>query len=53
MKTVGPDTRDYYTRLLKKLNDQETQIEKLQKEVEDLQKQRDKQRKDLEDYLAD
>ena len=52
MKTVAQNT-DYYTRLMKKLNDQETQIEGLQKQVEDLQKQRDKQRKDLEDYLAD
>ena len=50
MKTVAQNT-EYYTRLLKKLDEQETQIEKLQKEVQDLQKQRDTQRKALEDYL--
>ena len=51
MKTVGQQT-EYYTRLLKKLDEQETQIEKLQKEVTDLQNSQQKQRKDLEDYLA-
>jgi len=42
---------DYGTRLLKKLNDQETQIEKLQGEVDALQKNLDQQRKDFEAYL--
>ncbi len=44
-------TSDYGTRLLKKLNDQETQIEKLQAELQALQKTIDQQRKDLETYL--
>ena len=37
MKTVAQNSA-YYTRLLTKLNDQETQIEKLQAEVDELQK---------------
>ncbi|MEZ0266150.1 MAG: hypothetical protein ACAI43_15580, partial [Phycisphaerae bacterium] len=44
-------TSDYGTRLLKKLNDQETQIEKLQGEVESLQRSLNQQRKDFEAYL--
>jgi septal ring factor EnvC (AmiA/AmiB activator) len=51
MKTVAPKS-DYSNRLLKKLDEQETQIETFQKEVEALQKQRDQQRKALEDYVA-
>ena len=52
MKTVTPQS-EYYTRLLKKLNDQESQIEKLQGDSEDLRKKLDRQRQDLEQYLAD
>jgi hypothetical protein len=50
MKTVGENT-EYYTRLLKKLNDQETRIEKMQADIEELQGKLQQQRKTLEDYL--
>jgi peptidoglycan hydrolase CwlO-like protein len=50
MKTVDPKTQ-YYSRLITKLNDQESQIEKLQGEVETLQKTADEQRKALEEFL--
>ena len=50
IKTVDRSS-DYATRLLKKLNDQETAIEKLQTEADDLQKKLDSQRKDYETYL--
>ncbi|MDB5354009.1 MAG: hypothetical protein JWN24_462 [Phycisphaerales bacterium] len=50
MKTVAQSS-DYYQRLLKKLDEQESQIEKLQAELKDLQKKRDQQRKELEDSL--
>jgi predicted RNase H-like nuclease (RuvC/YqgF family) len=50
MKTV--DTKsDYYQRLLKKLNEQETSIEKLQGETDELRTKLDKQREDLERSL--
>jgi hypothetical protein len=42
---------DYAGRLLKKLNDQETEIEKFQQEVTDLQKSLDTQRKSFETFL--
>jgi hypothetical protein len=51
LKTVSAQS-EYYTRLLKKLNDQETQIEGYQAEVEELKKTLDKQRKELETYVA-
>ena len=51
MKTVSQKS-EYYTRLLSKLNDQETIIEKLQGEIERLQSTLNKQRADLENYLA-
>jgi hypothetical protein len=38
---------DYGTRLLKKLNDQETALEKLQTEITDLTRQQNQQRKEL------
>jgi hypothetical protein len=44
-------TSQYYTRLLSKLNDQETAIEKLQSEVEQLKHIYDGQRQELETYL--
>ncbi|HEY9225571.1 MAG TPA: hypothetical protein VIP11_02915, partial [Gemmatimonadaceae bacterium] len=50
MKTVAPSTQ-YYDRLLAKLNEQETSIERLQKERDGLTARRDAARKDLEDYL--
>ncbi|HTL29686.1 MAG TPA: hypothetical protein VL282_10710, partial [Tepidisphaeraceae bacterium] len=52
MKTVDKNSQ-YYNRLLGKLNDQETQIEKLQTERDELLQKRDDQRKQLEDYLKD
>jgi hypothetical protein len=51
MATVS-QTSQYYTRLLTKLNDQETAIEKLQGEVEQLKRTYDRQLKDLETYLT-
>jgi hypothetical protein len=51
MATVS-QTSQYYTRLLTKLNDQETAIEKLQGEVEQLKQIYDRQRKELETYLT-
>jgi hypothetical protein len=51
MKTVGQTTA-YYQRLLAKLNEQESSIEKLRLERDDLTKKRDVQRKALEDYLS-
>jgi hypothetical protein len=50
LKTVDR-TSDYATRLLKKLNDQETSIEKLQAQIDSLQKQLETQKKDFEAYL--
>jgi hypothetical protein len=50
MKTVAQNT-EYYTRLLKKLDEQESQIETLQKEIAALQKTAEQQRKALEDYV--
>jgi septal ring factor EnvC (AmiA/AmiB activator) len=42
----------YYARLLAKLNDQESSIERLQRERDDLIARRDAARKQLDDYLA-
>jgi len=50
MSAVSPTTQ-YYTRLLAKLNEQETQIEQLQAEIEQLKQTYEGQRKDLETYL--
>ena len=43
----------YYTRLLSKLNDQESEIEKLQRERDDLQAQRDKQGQVVAAFILD
>jgi len=51
MRTVGQQTA-YYTRLLTKLNEQESSIEKLQGERDLLIKKRDAQRKELEEYVG-
>ncbi|HSU66263.1 MAG TPA: hypothetical protein VLJ39_05310, partial [Tepidisphaeraceae bacterium] len=51
MKAVSPST-DYYNRLVKKLDEQETQIEGWQKELESLRKQLADHRKELETQLA-
>ena len=50
MHTVTQSSQ-YYTRLIGKLNDQESRIEKLQGEIERLQRTQDQQRKELETYL--
>jgi hypothetical protein len=52
MKTVSSNT-PYYARLLAKLNDQESEIEKLQRERDDLVSRRDAQRRELDDFLRD
>jgi hypothetical protein len=51
MKTVNQQS-DYYKRLMTKLNDQESSIEKLQSERDDLIKARDDAQKALDDYLS-
>ena len=51
MKTVAATT-PYYSRLLTKLNDQESSIEKLQREREELVTRRDAERHDLDEYLT-
>jgi hypothetical protein len=51
LRTVNQNSQ-YYTRLMTKLNDQETEIEKTQKAVGDLQKQLDSQRGDFESYVG-
>jgi hypothetical protein len=50
MKTVAQNT-DYYSRLLKKLDEQESFIEGLQKEIAGLQKEEAQQRKAMQDYI--
>ena len=50
LKSV-PQTTDYYQRLLKKLDEQETGIEKLQGEVKTLQQKQLTQQQALEQYL--
>jgi chromosome segregation ATPase len=50
LKTVDRNS-EYSTRLLKRLNDQETTIERLQAEITTFQKQYDQQQKDFESYL--
>lgn len=50
MRTVSSGTA-YYNRLVSKLNEQETQVEKLQTERDQLGKKRDGQQRALEDYL--
>ena len=51
MKTVASTTA-YYARLLAKLNEQESTIERLQREREELAARRDGQRRELEEYLS-
>lgn len=50
MKTVAQNS-DYYQRLLKKLDEQETKIDQSQAKTEDLKKKLDQQRKELDDYV--
>ena len=51
MKTVAQSTQ-YYERLLAKLNEQESSIERLQRERDDLTRARDTQRRVLEEYVG-
>ena len=53
MNTVRAQQNQYYARLLKKLDDQETTIEQLQLEIDDLESELDSRRKALQDYLKD
>ena len=50
MKAVSQSS-DYYKRLEKELDSQETQIQKLKDEVKELKQKQDQQQKDLEAYL--
>jgi hypothetical protein len=52
MKATDDKQSPYYARLLKKLDDQETTIEKLQAEKKTLTQSQNDQQKALEDYLA-
>jgi hypothetical protein len=47
-----PQTSEAYKRIVKKFNEQETQIEKYQEDIKKLQGVEHEQRKDFEDYLA-
>jgi hypothetical protein len=47
-----PQTSDAYQRIVKKFNEQETQIEKYQTDIKKLQGVEHEQRKSFEDYLA-
>lgn len=51
LRAVNDRNDQYYARLLKKLNDQETQLEQLQDKRGELQQQLEKQQADLENYL--
>ena len=51
MKTVSADT-EYYKRLVKKLDEQETAIEKTQKEIAEDRKASEVMSKQLTEYLA-
>jgi DNA repair exonuclease SbcCD ATPase subunit len=51
MKVIAQSTQ-YYERLLAKLNEQESTIEKLQAERDSLAQRRDAEQKALEDYVA-
>jgi hypothetical protein len=46
-----PMTSEAYKRYLKKIDQQETEIEKLQEAIKKLRAAQEKQRKDYEDYL--
>jgi hypothetical protein len=52
MQTVDK-TSQYYTRLLAKLNDQETEMEKLESEIQQLKENLDKERKSFEEKLSE
>jgi hypothetical protein len=50
LKTVAQNT-EYYTRLVKKLDEQESQVEALQKEVAGFERTAEQQQKALDDYV--
>lgn len=52
MNSVQSQQSQYYTRLLKKLDDQETSIEKMRVEILGLEEKQKQQQKALEDFLA-
>ena len=52
MKSVNQQQSEYYARLLKKLNDQESQIETLQSESVEWRKTAGARRKELDEYLS-
>ncbi len=51
MKTVN-QTSQYYSRLLAKLNEQETKIERMRVQADTIKETYERQRKDLEEYLS-
>jgi hypothetical protein len=51
LKTIRENT-PYYTRLMTKLNDQESKIETLQSEIEELTAQLNQQREELEQFVS-
>ncbi len=51
LRTINQNT-EYYTRLLKKLNTQETDLEKIQSETDELKTKLQSQRQELENYLS-
>jgi predicted nucleic acid-binding Zn-ribbon protein len=51
MKAVAQSS-DYYQRLVKELDSQETQIQNLKTELKTLKQKREEQQKALEDYLT-
>lgn len=53
MKAISPQAQanDYYQRLLKRMSDQDAQLDTLQKTLDDLQQQYNSRQKELEDYL--
>jgi predicted nucleic acid-binding Zn-ribbon protein len=51
MKIAGQGSQ-YYERLLGKLNEQESEIERLQRERTDLSGQRDSARRDFEQFVS-
>jgi hypothetical protein len=53
LTTVRDQTSSYYTRLLKKLDEQETELEEIRMSIEDLEEKRDETQKTMEDFLRD
>lgn len=51
--TPQPQANTYYNGLLKRLSDQDAQLDALQKTLDDLQQQHNNRQKELEDYLSD